>query len=344
MKLMNEYRNMDLLNLISVWNMLCRGDAVRESDYESLFRVNGNLLSLVSNRSKTNYEDYPIVRSCLFAYRNGFLEFVDEILAARKKPQEIVNVMTRQEIQWLQYVLHKKIARLFFEEEDIAKLTEALSNIWEYDKTWDEAIQFNGISFPERMLTDNFIKTYRIIHDAIYQGHQISYDNNTGSGNTFHGTGHPARIEYSFWKGVFVVGLFSNENQRIISMRLDRLTNVEIIENSINQPELHQQQLKKLSKTIHMFVRDNNKGADRFFAVFSSFSKTVAKGTKVINNIEEPGYYVDLIYRIFDVDEIVERLLMMGKYCVVLEDDENKVKIEFITAVKEAYKRCDENK
>jgi len=301
-KIFNEYRNANFIAITKIINML--------------YKQNNNPLS-----------DKVILKNSI--YYNG-KEFQDKLFNKNdnggygilKENNKEYNLLINSpieyipytnELEWLDYIIKDKVISKLLDDSFKEKILKVLS---EFNINGDfirDSIKIKNESDISKTLDKDIF--WKIVQ-AISSEKIIEYDYTTKEGTLFKDNKSiPLKIEYSVLDGRCWVILYSLKQDRLIKSLLNNFNNIKYLDENIdsNIKEKIADSYKKKEKNLKLIVKNNQNAVERTFYLFSNYEKSAKYIEK--DDIHE----INIKYYDYDSEEIVLKLLYLGKNVVVTE-------------------------
>lgn len=301
-KIFNEYRNANFIAITKIINML--------------YKQNNNPLS-----------DKVILKNSI--YYNG-KEFQDKLFNKNdnggygilKENNKEYNLLINSpieyipytnELEWLDYIIKDKVISKLLDDSFKEKILKVLS---EFNINGDfirDSIKIKNESDISKTLDKDIF--WKIVQ-AISSEKIIKYDYTTKDGTLFKDNKSiPLKIEYSVLDGRCWVILYSLKQDRLIKSLLNNFNNIKYLDENIdsNIKEKIADSYKKKEKNLKLIVKNNQNAVERTFYLFSNYEKSA----KYIE--KEDIHEINIKYYDYDSEEIVLKLLYLGKNVVVTE-------------------------
>lgn len=301
-KIFNEYRNANFIAITKIINML--------------YKQNNNPLS-----------DKVILKNSI--YYNG-KEFQDKLFNKNdnggygilKENNKEYNLLINSpieyipytnELEWLDYIIKDKVISKLLDDSFKEKILKVLS---EFNINGDfirDSIKIKNESDISKTLDKDIF--WKIVQ-AISSEKIIKYDYTTKDGTLFKDNKSiPLKIEYSVLDGRCWVILYSLKQDRLIKSLLNNFNNIKYLDENIdsNIKEKIADSYKKKEKNLKLIVKNNQNAVERTFYLFSNYEKSAKYIEK--DDIHE----INIKYYDYDSEEIVLKLLYLGKNVVVTE-------------------------
>lgn len=301
-KIFNEYRNANFISITKIINML--------------YKQNNNPLS-----------DKVILKNSI--YYNG-KEFQDKLFNKNdnggygilKENNKEYNLLINSpieyipytnELEWLDYIIKDKVISKLLDDSFKEKILKVLS---EFNINGDfirDSIKIKNESDISKTLDKDIF--WKIVQ-AISSEKIIKYDYTTKDGTLYNDNKSiPLKIEYSVLDGRCWVILYSLKQDRLIKSLLNNFNNIKYLDENIdsNIKEKIADSYKKKEKNLKLIVKNNQNAVERTFYLFSNYEKSAKYIEK--DDIHE----INIKYYDYDSEEIVLKLLYLGKNVVVTE-------------------------
>lgn len=301
-KIFNEYRNANFIAITKIINML--------------YKQNNNPLS-----------DKVILKNSI--YYNG-KEFQDKLFNKNdnggygilKENNKEYNLLINSpieyipytnELEWLDYIIKDKVISKLLDDSFKEKILKVLS---EFNINGDfirDSIKIKNESDISKTLDKDIF--WKIVQ-AISSEKIIKYDYTTKDGTLFKDNKSiPLKIEYSVLDGRCWVILYSLKQDRLIKSLLNNFNNIKYLDENIdsNIKEKIADSYKKKEKNLKLIVKNNQNAVERTFYLFSNYEKSA----KYIE--KDDIHKINIKYYDYDSEEIVLKLLYLGKNVVVTE-------------------------
>lgn len=256
------------------------------------------------------------------AYRSRFLsekgDFYREILP-----------LSRLECRWLKTILEDPKISLFLSDDEIDAIRDCLGGT--------EALPADRIHYMDRSDTapEHVMEKrprLQMVLDAICGQKKLRVTYRPDRGNIMEGIYLPAVVEYSMRNDVFRIHFFCEETNRIITMNLERIVEIAVLENesfslAAVRERLREHQRHEMEKLTITFT-DRKNTADRILNELSPWRK------RCYFDRTQRVYTMTLYYPRQDYLELVVRLLGYGPV-LQIRDKQSPVYEEYVRRIQD---------
>ena len=301
-KIFNEYRNANFIAITKIINML--------------YKENNNPLSGKIILKNSIYYNGKEFQDKLFNKNDdGNYEILKE--NNNKEYNLLINspieyIPYTNELEWLDYIIKDKVISKLLDDSFKEKILKVLS---EFNINGDfirNSIKIKNESDVSKTLDKDIF--WEIVQ-AISSEKIIKYDYTTKDGTIFKDNKSiPLKIEYSVLDERCWVILYSLKQDRLIKSLLNNFNNIKYLDENIdsNIKEKIVDSYKKKEKNLKLIIKNNQNAVERTFYLFSNYEKSAEYIEK------EDIHKINIKYYDYDSEEIVLKLLYLGKNVVVI--------------------------
>lgn len=302
-KIFNEYRNANFIAITKIINML--------------YKENNNSLSdKIILKNSIYYNEKEFQDKLFNKNDDGNYEILKE--NNNKEYNLLINspieyIPYTNELEWLDYIIKDKVISKLLDDSFKEKILKVLS---EFNINGDfirNSIKIKNESDVSKTLDKDIF--WEIVQ-AISSEKIIKYDYTTKDGTIFKDNKSiPLKIEYSVLDERCWVILYSLKQDRLIKSLLNNFNNIKYLDENIdsNIKEKIVDSYKKKEKNLKLIIKNNQNAVERTFYLFSNYEKSAEYIEK------EDIHKINIKYYDYDSEEIVLKLLYLGKNVVVIE-------------------------
>lgn len=296
--LFNQFSNIFVIAAINSFNLITYRKVITEKQFKATMTKNTD--------DKTEY---------FYNFINELMEncslLVDNDGNGNLRSRSVNKLpmpVTAAERSYLKAILKSKYSRIFFDDDEIAKLLGFCSDVPD--------IPFDDICISirnEREITDTIRDNIRFILQAIKKRAEISYSNKTKKGLMENLRGYPVRIEYSPLYDLFQLSIWSDAECRPVKVNIHTIYDMKLTGNIWKESKspVEMMKSKRLEEPIIMKLKKCKNTAVRANIMFSMYDTETEK--------LPDGYdLMKIYYYSFDENDIIDRIFSFGPYIQVI--------------------------